>query len=80
MDNSNLINYNYKYILILSYYDKDDSDIKYFNYLINKNNNKISYYNYEMNKYNKINDDYKIKEKLYLSNIQKNKKVRKKKY
>ena len=77
MDNSNIINknddniyYNNNSKLILSYYDKDDPDIKYFNYLINRNNNKESNYNNEMNNYNYINDDDKIKEKIYLSTIQ----------
>ena len=79
MDNSFLNNnynnklFNNKSKLILSYYDQDDPDIKFFNYLINKNNDKELDYNNEINNnYYNINDDDKIKEKIYLSTIQNN--------
>ena len=74
---------NNKYIkkksqLILSYYDNDDPDIKFFDYLINKHNNKTLNENYNTNyndnDYNSFNDKDKVKEKIYLSSYR-NKKV-----
>ena len=62
-------NFNKKPKLILSYYNNDDPDIKYFNFLVNKynNNRTISSNNEINNDFNTIND--KIKENIYLSNF-----------
>ena len=60
--------------LILSYYDINDPDIKYFNYLMNKYNNRtLNNTETKDNAYDSINDDDKIKEKTYFSTV-KNKK------
>ena len=77
MDNSDFMNnkngnhFKKKNKLILSYYDKDDPDIKFFDYLIKKYNNKI--YNIH-NTDNNDSDNDIVKENLFLSNF-KNKKV-----
>jgi len=64
--------------LVLSYYDANDPDIKYFNCLLNKYNNRvISFQNGKnmdyFNSFNSFNSDDKVKEKIYLSNIQNSK-------
>ena len=64
--------------LVLSYYDANDPDIKYFNCLLNKYNSRvISFQNGKnmdyFNSFNSFNSDDKIKEKIYLSNIQNSK-------
>lgn len=70
---NNDINYNSSR-LILSYYDINDPDIKYFNYLMNKYNNRtLNTIEAKDNAYDSINDDDKIKEKTYFSTV-KNKK------
>ena len=83
MDENDLINNNHNEInntkLILSYYDANDPDIKFFNRLLNKyskrvisfkNGTNIDYFN----SFNSFNNDNKVKEKIYLSNIQSSKK------
>jgi hypothetical protein len=78
-DNNDLMeNYNYDYFnrkpkLILSYYNNDDPDIKFFDYLVKRNKNHTMNYNNDINNYQNINDDDKIKEKLYLTTFQNNK-------
>lgn len=82
-DNSNLIknrNNNLNYFknnsnLILSYYDKDDPDIKYFNNLINKKCKNENNFFYDLNTLNSNNDDDKVKEKMYFSDIQNKKNI-----
>jgi len=64
--------------LVLSYYDTNDPDIKYFNCLLSKYNNRvISFKNGKnvdnFNSFNSFNNDNNIKEKIYYSNIQNSK-------
>ena len=60
--------------LILSYYDINDPDIKYFNFLMGKYiNRNLNTMETKYNACDSINDDDKIKEKTYFSTI-KNKK------
>ena len=79
MDENDLINNDHNEInntkLVLSYYDANDPDIKYFNCLLNKYNKRcISFKNGKnmdyFNSFNSFNNDDKVKEKIYLSNIQ----------
>ena len=75
-DNYDLMEkYNYDYFnrkpkLILSYYNKDDPDIIFFDYLVKRNKSHTINSNYEINNYQSINDDDKIKEKIYLTSYQ----------
>ena len=82
IDNQDFIHHNklnndikyYSSRLILSYYDINDPDIKYFNYLMSKYKNRtLNTIEAKDNAYDSINDDDKIKEKTYFSTI-KNKK------
>jgi hypothetical protein len=82
MDDNDLIKNNQNDInktkLILSYYDANDPDIKYFNCLLNKYNNKIiSFQNgkniTKFNSFNSFNNNDKFKEKINFSNIQNSK-------
>ena len=82
MDDNDLIKNNQNDInktkLILSYYDANDPDIKYFNCLLNKYNNKIiSFQNgkniTKFNSFNNFNNNDKFKEKINFSNIQNSK-------
>ena len=68
--------YNRKPKLILSYYNNDDPDIKFFDYLVKRNKSHTMNYNNDINNYQNyqsINDDDKIKEKIYLTTFQDNK-------
>jgi len=82
IDNQDFINHNkfnneikcHSSRIILSYYDINDPDIKYFNYLLSKYNNRtLNTTEAKDNFYDSINDDDKIKEKTYFSTV-KNKK------
>lgn len=76
-DNYDLMEkYNYDYFnrkpkLILSYYNNDDPDIKFFDYLVKRNKSHTMNNNNELY-YQSINDDDKIKEKIYLTTFQNN--------
>ena len=69
-DNQNYYhqNFNNKSKLVLSYYDKNVPDIKYFNLLVNKYDHRTIYNEINKNEFN--NDKDKIKENIYLSTIQ----------
>ena len=78
MDDNDLImnnhNDNNNTKLVLSYYDTNDPDIKYFNCLLNKYNKRvISFHNGKnmdcFNSFNSFNNDNKVKEKINFSNI-----------
>lgn len=78
MDDNDLImnnhNDNNNTKLVLSYYDTNDPDIKYFNCLLNKYNKRvISFHNGNnmdcFNSFNSFNNDNKVKEKINFSNI-----------
>ena len=78
IDNQDFINHNkfnnniksHSSRLILSYYDINDPDIKYFNYLMNKYKKRtLNTIETKDNAYDSINDDDKIKEKTYFSTI-----------
>ena len=78
MDENDLINNDHNEInntkLVLSYYDANDPDIKYFNCLLNKYNKRvISFHNGKnmdcFNSFNSFNNDNKVKEKINFSNI-----------
>lgn len=85
MDDNILINSNHNdnnnnIKLVLSYYDTNDPDIKYFNCLLNKYNKRvISFQNGKnienFNSFNSFNNDDKAKEKIYLSSTQSSKRV-----
>ena len=58
MEKNNYDYFNRKPKLILSYYNNNnDPDIKFFDYLIERNKNHTTNYNNEINNYQYINDD-----------------------